>query len=134
MERMKKLGMAAVLVLVLAGAAGAQGRWLNSGSAAQSVTGALALRTGRIVLEAGGETYYVRGLSRFVGFIDGLKEGAKVTVEGYVYGDGFSSWLQPVKLTLNGKDYEVAPTLAQGGYPGGGYGGRNRGYGRGWCH
>jgi hypothetical protein len=77
-----------------------------------TVSGALGIRQGRIALESGGRTWYVKGLNRFIGFIDGLKEGVAVTLEG----SGVKStkeenagFLRVAKLTLNGKTYDLAP-------------------------
>jgi hypothetical protein len=64
-----------------------------------------------IAVVSGDTTWLVRGLNRYVGFIDGLKEGAQVTLEGYAISsprnDKIKS-LQAQKMTLNGKDYELA--------------------------
>jgi hypothetical protein len=85
-----------------------------------TVNGILGLNGGRIVLRSGDTTYYTRALERFVGFIDGLKDGAQVTIEGYVSSpspEGVTERLLfPVKLTLNGKVYEVGPTMDEGGF------------------
>lgn len=75
-----------------------------------SVSGKLALVNGRIVLQSGENLYYVAGIGRLVGFIDGLKEGAQVSLEGYVRNEPGNVWvLWPVKLTLGGKSYDLAP-------------------------
>ena len=81
-----------------------------------TVNGTLELNDGMILLKSGSATYLTRGLERLVGFIDGLKEGSQVTIEGYTSGplDGettnFDRKLRPVKLTHNGKNYEVGFT------------------------
>jgi hypothetical protein len=62
-------------------------------------------------LRSGDVTYFVGGISRLVGFIDGLKEGAQVTIEGSartVSQDGKIKYLRPKKMTLNGKSYDLA--------------------------
>jgi hypothetical protein len=78
-----------------------------------SLDGTLGLSRGIIVLKSGEEIWYVPGLLRYAGFIDGLKEGAAVTLEGWgrrtpqtAEADGF---LMVSKLTLDGKDYEAGP-------------------------
>jgi hypothetical protein len=43
------------------------------------------LVNGMIAVQSGGKTYYVGGLNRLIGFIDGLKEGASVKLEGYAF-------------------------------------------------
>jgi hypothetical protein len=81
-----------------------------------TVSGNLSIVHGRIALVSGDTTYYVSGLSRFVGFIDGLKEGARVSLEGAAYqlpNDTAAKFLRVSKLTLNGKDYDLSPTAAE---------------------
>jgi hypothetical protein len=76
-----------------------------------TISGTLGLSNGRISVVSGNITYYVRGLGRFVGFIDGLKEGAQVSLEGYAAAPAIEGQkdrlFNPVTLTLNGKNYEV---------------------------
>jgi hypothetical protein len=85
----------------------------QTGSEMITVNGTLELNDGMILLKSGNATYLTRGLERLVGFIDGLKEGSQVTIEGYTSGplDGetanFDRKLRPVKLTHNGKTYEA---------------------------
>jgi hypothetical protein len=76
-----------------------------------TITGNLGLVNGMIALESDNKTYYVGGLERYVGFIEGLKEGAEVTLEGFalaVPGNPEYWYLRAAKLTLNGKEYELA--------------------------
>jgi hypothetical protein len=80
-----------------------------------TVTGNLTIARGMPALMSGGITYYVAGMQRFVGFIDGLKEGANVTLEGAAYRhDDTSRFLRVSKMTLNGKDYDLAPIVPKG--------------------
>jgi hypothetical protein len=108
---MKKIASLVFLALLVCGMAFAQ-----TAPATTTVNGTLGLSGGRIVLKSGDTSYYARGLERFIGFIDGLKEGAEVAIEGYVSppsrGGAAERLLFPVKLTLDGKDYEVGPTVA----------------------
>jgi hypothetical protein len=82
-----------------------------------AVSGKLGVAGGMIALEDGGKTYYITGLTRFIGFIDGLKEGAQVSLEGYAVprsrGGGYS--FRVTKLTLNGKDYDLDARFARNG-------------------
>jgi hypothetical protein len=74
-----------------------------------------------IALQAKDKTYYVMGLQHLIGFIDGLKEGAAVKVEGYARAMPCApeyAFLDLTKLTFNGKDYDLSQT------PGNGKGGR----------
>jgi hypothetical protein len=48
------------------------------------------------------------GLGQLIGFVDGLKEGAQVTLEGYVFTpqrDTKIRFFRVGKLTFNGKEY-----------------------------
>jgi hypothetical protein len=83
---------------------------------AVTVSGNLALVNGRIGLTSGGSTYYVTGIGRLIGFVEGLKEGAPVTLEGYEFPLPAAPeyrLLRVLKLSINGKDYETAPGLRQ---------------------
>ncbi|MDR0710669.1 MAG: hypothetical protein LBF77_11455, partial [Spirochaetaceae bacterium] len=73
-----------------------------------TIQGALSFINGQIAVKSGETTYYVRGLDRLFGFVDGLKEGAAVTLEGYA-GEIPSvpeyKYFLAEKLTFNGKEY-----------------------------
>jgi hypothetical protein len=79
-----------------------------------TVTGNLGLEKGRIALKNGDDIYYVSGIQRYIGFIDGLKEGAAVTVDGSVIKitgeDHEARLLRVTKLTISGRVYDLAPT------------------------
>jgi hypothetical protein len=113
---MKKAFLVAVIALAFIGIVSAQswrpGWTRNQGDFAQivAVTGTLQLRNGTIAVESNNSVYYVPSLERYIGFIDGLKEGATVTIEGY----GDRAYLQPSKITLNGKSYDFSANYAQG--------------------
>ncbi|MDR2534956.1 MAG: hypothetical protein LBD29_02850 [Treponema sp.] len=129
---MKKLALVLAAVLTATSGAAAQG-WNNSRGYTQSLSieGTLGLQNGVIALSSGDSVYFVPMLERYVGFIDGLKEGAQVSVEGYAA--GYGNVIYPTKLTINGKTYEVSPNpTGMGPY---GYGGaRSPGYGMGRGH
>jgi hypothetical protein len=81
------------------------------------LSGTLELNRGIIVLKSGDEIWQLPGLLRYAGFIDGLKEGAAVSLEGWGIrtprleeADGI---FRVSKLTLDGKDYEVGPAEPQ---------------------
>jgi hypothetical protein len=109
---MKKKALFVFLTALVCGLAFAQ-----TAPATTTVNGTLGLNGGRIVLTSGDTSYFIRGLGRFVGFIEGLKEGAEVAIEGYVSPPSLEGaterLLFPVKLSLNGKDYEVGPRVAE---------------------
>ncbi|MDR1108258.1 MAG: hypothetical protein LBL19_04405 [Spirochaetaceae bacterium] len=81
-----------------------------------TVNGNLAFINGGFGLKSGDITYYVIGIDRLIGFVDGLTEGAQVTLEGYEFPDAAAQeyrYLRAFKLNFNGKDYEVSPRLRQ---------------------
>ena len=110
---MKKIGFAAFITFLSINAIFAQG-WGNPRSAVQSVTveGTLQLQNGQIAVSTGNAVYFVPMLGRYVGFIDGIKEGNKVTVEGYASGN----YLFPSKVTVDGKSYDFQTPAADPGY------------------
>jgi hypothetical protein len=107
-----------------------------------TISGNLGITGGMITLESGGSLYYVAGLNRVIGFIDGLKEGAAVNLTGYAFEAPHrpgTKVFRVIKLDLNGKSYDLAPPAAEfrgpgneprewGGFPPGGN--RDRGPGR----
>jgi len=123
---MKKIGFFLVIAFMAINTVFAQG-W---GSAPRriTVTGTLQLQDGQIALAGGNTVYFVPVLGRYIGFIDGLKEGAGVSIDGYASGN----YLQPSKVTINGKSYDFLPDNPGQGRGGYGYCGYGRGgYG---CH
>ena len=75
-----------------------------------TVSGTMVVANGMPALKSGDVTYYVSGISRLIGFIDGLKEGAQVTFEGVVTTSPNNQnikFLRATKLTINGKIYEL---------------------------
>ena len=129
MKRM--VSLMAIGILAVGFVSAQQGRmhhWMgNQGydSEAVSITGDLQLRNGMICVVDNEQVFYIPNLERLVGFIDGLKEGAKVKVDGYAYGNQENQYVQPSQLTLNGKSYDLQRnTFAMG---------RMNGYG-GSCH
>ncbi|MDR0451823.1 MAG: hypothetical protein LBH15_02125, partial [Treponema sp.] len=72
------------------------------------IEGTLGFVNGQIAVESRGTTYYVRGLDRLFGFVDGLKEGAPVKLEGYAADISIApeyKFFLAEKLTFNGKEY-----------------------------
>jgi hypothetical protein len=67
-----------------------------------TIEGLLKLEKGIVAVESGSSVYYVPKLNRYIGFIEGLKEGTKVSVEG----SQFKDFISPVKVTINGKSYD----------------------------
>jgi len=85
--------------------------WTPPAGEEVTVSGPLALVSGRIALTQEGKTYYPVNLFHLAGFVDGFKEGAEVKVEGSAWPvneskDSFA--LAAATLTLNGKKYGFA--------------------------
>jgi hypothetical protein len=117
MKRMIFIGIFAALILgtVFAQGNSSQGRTQPE---KVSLSGTLGISRGIITLESGGIVYFTRGLDRFVGFIDGLKAGASASLEGYATSrdkEAKEKFLRVTKLSIGGKDYDIAPSLAEGG-------------------
>jgi hypothetical protein len=73
-----------------------------------TVSGNLELVDGQIAVVADGITYIAGGLRWLTGFIDGIKEGAAVSLEGWARAAPFNAdtrFLRVSKLTVGGKDY-----------------------------
>jgi len=67
-----------------------------------TVEGVLKLEKGSVAVENADKVYVVPILNRYIGFINGLREGAKVSVEGYE----FRNVIRPTKVTIEGKSYD----------------------------
>ena len=120
---MKKLVFLAVIALLTIGTASAQG-WGPPPETVR-VEGTLQLQNGQIVLATGTTAFFVPGLPRLVGFIEGLREGTRITVEGYASGN----ILRPTKFIVAGREYDLFGDAPEWG-PGWGGG---PGWGRGAC-
>jgi len=70
-----------------------------------TVEGVLKLEKGFVAVENADNVYFVPMLNRYIGFINGLREGAKVSVEGYE----FRNMIRPIKVTIEGKSYDFMP-------------------------
>jgi len=80
-----------------------------------TVSGSLIVAHGMPALKSGDVTYLIGALNRLTGFVEGLKEGAQVTIEGSalsVQKNNNFKFLRPLKLTLAGKDYDLTPLLS----------------------
>jgi hypothetical protein len=133
---MKKSVFFVILIVIAAGAfAQSQDHQDRDGRrqpSAITVTGTLSLIDGRIALENDTTAYYVMGLGKLIGFVDGLKEGADVTLEGFAGplhrknqdgADKERRFLRVTRLTLDGRSYDLpAPAMANAGpFPGYGF-------------
>ena len=78
---------------------------------AVTVSGNLIVAHGSPALRSGDVTYLAGGISRLVGFVDGLREGAYVTISGYAISspqDENLKVLRPTELTFDGRSYDLA--------------------------
>jgi hypothetical protein len=85
-----------------------------------TVTGSLELIDGNIAVRQDSVIYYAAGLNRLIGFIDGLKEGAPVTLEGTsrkLPEDGERRFLLVSRLEINGKTYDNINPQRDSNYP-----------------
>jgi len=78
-----------------------------------TVNGTLILERGLVAVQSERENprngeralvFLVPSLNRYIGFINGLSEGKAVSIEGY----RFRNVIQPVKLTIDGRTYNLA--------------------------
>ncbi|MDR1147630.1 MAG: hypothetical protein LBK66_03250 [Spirochaetaceae bacterium] len=91
------------------------------------LNGSLEWVNGRIAVKANDKTYFVSGIRQLLGFVDGLKEGAQITLAGRARDIPYIteySFIRAEKVTFNGKDY----TLDTDAYRFGGMG-HHRGWG-----
>ncbi|MDR0583750.1 MAG: hypothetical protein LBG57_05290 [Treponema sp.] len=128
---MKRFMLFALLALSFAAAVSAQGRdrWGRGFPEPQplpaeqvTVTGNLTIVQGSLAVKSGDSTYLIPGLLRYTGFIDSLKDGAQVRLEGAATStlqDAKIKVLRVSKLTIGGKDYDLArPQSAASAQPG----------------
>ena len=77
-----------------------------------TVSGTMIVANGRPALKSGDVTYLVGGITRLVGFVDGLKEGAQVTINGLAMTnprDETTKFIITSALTIDGRTYELSP-------------------------
>ncbi|MDR3334681.1 MAG: hypothetical protein LBT13_07335 [Treponema sp.] len=119
---MKRKVLFVLLALGVAVLASAHGRGRGGFPSVQpaetvTVTGNLTIAQGSIAVQNNDITYLAAGLHRFIGFIDGLKEGARVTLDGSAFTNPQNEkikFLLVSKLTINGKAYDLAPAPGPG--------------------
>jgi len=78
---------------------------------AVTISGTLAIAHGMPAIKSGDSIYLVGRLSRLTGFIDDLREGAQVTVEGSAVTsrrDSNLRLLNPSRLTLGGRSHDLS--------------------------
>jgi hypothetical protein len=98
-------------------------RRIQNDGEALTLNGTLDWVDGRIALKAGDKTYFISGIRELLGFVDGLKEGAELTLTGRAYNMAYIpeyGLFRTEKVTFNGKDYQ----LNSGGFAGARHGRR----------
>jgi hypothetical protein len=82
-----------------------------------TVTGTLVYDGGFISLKSDAITYHVGGIGKLVGFVDGLKENATVTLEGYAMVDGRGIKRDSDKAAQAGKEAPAKDASAKDAIP-----------------
>ena len=113
------LGLAAIVSAQTTSQGTERGQKSHRHPAADPVTvsGSLIVSHGMPALQNGDVTYIVGGINRLSGFVDGLKEGAQVTIEGKAITSPRNDnlkFLRPSSLSLGGKTYDMTPLLPPG--------------------
>ena|GEM_PF-5854740 len=107
---MRTIVFCLLIALAGVGAAYAQG-WGWGVPEPVQVEGTLQLQNGLVVLSTGTTAYHVPGLHRYIGFVEGLREGARISVSGHVY----ANRLDMHSFTLEGRVYDLMANVnAQG--------------------
>jgi hypothetical protein len=135
---MKRITMCVMVLLAVSGIAAAQTAGTKA-AATQTQTivkieGKLALLNGSIGIQVKEKTYYLAMPHYLFGFIDGLKEGAQVKLEGNEFSNARTPeyvQFRVTKLSLNGKDYDLADSGGYGNGMGRMMGGRGEDFGPG---
>ena len=134
---MKKAIIVLVVALTAGGVLAAQTApwgpqgWNQAQGQTVKIEGKLALINGMIGLKSGSKTYYTPRLGRLAGFVEGIKDGASVKLEGYKRQFPAApeySMLMVTKVSVGGKDYDLGQAGGGCGIGGGrGSGGAGRG-------
>ncbi|MDR2500477.1 MAG: hypothetical protein LBD37_05280 [Treponema sp.] len=83
-----------------------------------TISGTMTIVQGFLAVQSNDTAYLTPGLDRYVGFIEALKDGAPVSLEGSALNysqDGTIKTLRVTKLTVGGKSYDLA--RPQAAYP-----------------
>jgi hypothetical protein len=106
---MKKIVIFIAVALLLAGTLSAQ-TIRKTSVETRTISGTLSVENGFISVQTDDNTYYTHGFQHLIGFVDGLVEGAHITLEGFVAPAFINSDYQTfisTKMTLNEKDYTL---------------------------
>ena len=145
---MKRIVTVCIVALTAIGAVSAQGfgggqGMMGQGMQAQvqpaqdktTIEGKLAIVQGHPAVVVKDKTYFVAMPQYLYGFVDGLKEGATVKLEGYETSVPYapnSFFFRVAALTIGSKSYDLSQAIGAGSMQGAGMmGGRSGGRGRG---
>ena len=102
MKKFVILLAAGLLAVTAVSAQGRNERQRINPPSRQTVEGVLKLEKGSIAIQSGDTIYLVPALTRYIGFIDGLREDARVSVEGFI----LRNIINPAKVTIGDKSYD----------------------------
>ncbi|MCL2180499.1 MAG: hypothetical protein FWB83_05165 [Treponema sp.] len=74
-----------------------------------TIEGSLKLDRGFVAVESGDTVYIVPMLNQYIGFINGMREGESISVEGF----RIRNIIQPLNVTLDGRTYVFTPPRPQ---------------------
>jgi len=69
------------------------------------LNGSLRYVNGMFAVESATRLYYIPELQYFAGNFDGLRENARITLRGYIWG----RYVIPVTINLSGRSYDMFP-------------------------
>ncbi|GHU22044.1 hypothetical protein FACS1894172_18320 [Spirochaetia bacterium] len=110
---MKRFAVGMVFVLVFAGMVEAQTTTPRPTPEKVTINGTLTFARGSVAIQNNEVTYLISGISQLIGFVDGLKAGAQVKLEGYAAStpDATVMFFRTTKLTFNSTDYDLSPAF-----------------------
>ena len=122
---MKRTLAVLIVALSVVGAVSAQGMGYGMGQPAvqaapqtlSTIEGKLTLVQGRVAIVVKDKTYFVQLPQTLYGFIDGLKEGAAVKLEGYAMDVPLATTsfvFHATKLTIGSREYDLSQTAGYG--------------------
>jgi len=74
-----------------------------------TIDGILKLEKGMVAVDSGESVFVIPVLNRYINFINDLKEGAKISVEG----NAIRNLIMPKKVTIEGKSYDIASGIGE---------------------
>jgi len=104
---MKKIVLAVLIGFMLIGTVSAQGwgfrNWNAPVMEITTIEGTLQFQNGQFVINSNGTIYQAPAIRQLVGFVDAIRENARVTVNAYVFGNV----LDIASVTAGGNTYDL---------------------------